>query len=37
MKTFILHYTPLEDRKKHMDNLIYKHTLNAFYVFNFDK
>lgn len=37
MKTFILHYTPLVERKEHMNKLIEKHNLDASYILNFDK
>lgn len=37
MKTFILHYTPLTERKTHMDNIIKDHKLDSSYVLNYDK
>lgn len=37
MKTFIIHYTPLIERKVHMDNEILKTELESEFVLNFDK
>ena len=37
MKTFILHYTPLIDRKQHMINEITKCSLDSEFVLKFDK
>ena len=37
MKTFILHYQPLTERKIHMDKIIQSEKLDAEYVLKFDK
>tara|TARA_B100002019_G_C21158353_1_gene541922 strand:- start:235 stop:951 length:717 start_codon:yes stop_codon:yes gene_type:complete len=37
MKTFILHYQPLKERKEHMENEISKHNLDAEFILKFDK
>ena len=37
MKTFILHYQPLKERKEHMENEISKHQLDAEFVLKYDK
>jgi GR25 family glycosyltransferase involved in LPS biosynthesis len=37
MKTFIVHYTKLSERKKHIDNEISKHNLDAKFITLYDK
>ena len=37
MKTFVLHYTPLCERKVHMEKEISNHNLDADFILNFDK
>ena len=37
MKTFVLHYTPLVERRIHMEDEITKHQLDAMFITKFDK